>query len=186
MAALFDERSTGVVVKPVPSADFIKKGKPMLADRQHLDPSGDGLDLFEEFCDGGHVAIFHRDPNRSRIARRERINRRDMGRIGEQGLFDKNGQGVLNGDLLQLLHMAKVRACDQEAIDFGDIEKGLNAVDELRVRRELARLRSHFGVGLKDRTDRRVVQERDIAQMFLAHHATSDDAVSDGTGATIG
>jgi hypothetical protein len=82
--------------------------------------------------------------------------------------------------------MAKVRACDQEAIDFGDIEKGLNAVDELRVRRELARLRSHFGVGLKDRTDRRVVQERDIAQMFLAHHATSDDAVSDGTGATIG
>jgi hypothetical protein len=81
---------------------------------------------------------------------------------------------------LQLLGVAEIGANDQQGIGVGrsyDVGEPLNPAGTGSKGQTFG---SHCIVRLKDAAYARTIEQGNIAQMFLTHHAAADDAITDG------
>jgi len=116
MAAFLHEGSTGLGVKPVPVAHFLQKRKAVLPNGEHFDTASDSLNLLRKCRDGGHVAVFHGNPNRGRIVFLERFQLGQVGRISEQRLLHEDRKRVQLGDFDQLVEVTEIGAGDHQTV----------------------------------------------------------------------
>ena len=179
MAAFLDHGAAGIAVEAVPGPDLGQEGKAMFADREHLHSAGRGIEPVQEGSDRRHIAIFHRHPDRRRIARAQRLQPGAVFGAGEDRLFHQHRQRPAFGDAFQLPDMRGIGRGDDKAIQIAPRQQVVERIAEPRLGRDLRRRLAHPRIGFMDRSDPRAGQQADIAQMFLPHHPATDDAIAD-------
>ena len=99
-------------------------------------------------------------------------------KVGAGRFFEQQGQRSQAGNLLQLFGMPEVGAGDHQTVHVFACDHIFQAATALRAWRQRDRARRHSLVRFKDASDSAGRQERDIAQMLLAHHAAADKTVA--------
>ena len=186
MAALFDEGTTGVLVEAVPVADLGQEREAVFADRQHLH----GADVacvgaFYHPRDRRHVAVLQPDPEHGVEALHPLFDLQRVFQRGTQGLFDQMRQVGLQC-VAEHVNMGVVRGGDDQCVDHACGEhiavvgevlhlREVSAVDAAQGRLRPAQRGLHR---VADGCDRGPVEQVDIADVLLSHHAGTDDAVA--------
>ena len=136
------------------------------------------VNFVDQALDGGHVAVLHRDPNGLRVVLGQFLQFTHLFDGGASWFFQQDWNLPQAGDVLDLFSMSKVGAGDDQAIHvIGQDHLVHRSAAFGRRRKAQAELR-HVLIGLKDACDHGVVEQRDVAQMFLSHHAAADESVA--------
>ncbi len=184
MAALLDERSTGVAVEPVPVADLVEERETVFTDGDHADlADGPVTNLGDHPLRGGHVPVFQAHPHHP------------AGDVGRVRAFDDLA-AVFNGRAQRLLHE--------------EVDTGIEGVEEDRVVGVVGgRDDDHIaqtgceelmvigegdggpigsegstcpfealGMWIADGGDDGVVEMADVDDVLASHHPRADDAVA--------
>ena len=186
MAALFDEGTTGVLVEAVPVADLGQKREAVFADRQHLH----GADVarvgaLDHPRDGRHVAVLQPDPEHGVEALHPLFDLQRVFQRGTQGLFDQMRQVGLQR-VAEHVDVGVVRGGDDQRVDHTRGEH-IAVVGEVLHLREISAVDAAQGrlgpaqrglYRIADGCDRGPIEQVDIADVLLSHHAGTDDAVA--------
>ena len=101
VAALLDERATGVAIEAIPVVDLRQERKAMLADGDHLDRAGGTTPhLFDEASDWRLVTVFETHPHDAAAVLGGSNNSTALVDGGAQGLFDE-GVKMVDGEHIQ-------------------------------------------------------------------------------------
>ena len=177
MAAFLNKGAAGIGVEPVPVVNFLKEGVAMFDNAEHPDAARGRGDLVQKALHRRHVAIFHRHPDRRGIAVTEGLDGGKIARIGKERLFDQDRPADLAGNHPQLVGMAMVRAGDQKTVQPVMRQQRVDALGKGGTRRGRFCRRRHISIRFENDAGDSVLHQRDIGQMFAAHHAAADHPI---------